>query len=460
MEKIIINSRAMHINKNKRNLNRRRQSFDFSEFLMSKNKNDSICHPLKSKEIIKNKFFQHKIKISLPKLDTKIMFPNINGVVSSRFMEYNNNNNNNNNKSASNNNKLNNNLTSLNFPRLTHNKSQFYERLKKGEKKRKSISFIKLSNYNLDSVKNKKIQLEEKNIKDYYSSSLAGKNEFGETKINQDSYLILTKINNFINYNVFGVFDGHGKNGHLVSQFLVKYFSDFFKNNSQIIKCKKEIEILNLFIDSDFKFLSEAVTNSEKQLLEQQDIDSCNSGSTLCVVILIYTKIICMNVGDSRAILSISEIFRNDIRPLSIDHKPSLKKEQERIKKSGGYVEKCVYEDGVIDEIYRVWDSPSLEYPGLAISRSIGDKDATKVGVISDPDFCVKTLKKEMNFVVIASDGIWEFLDNEEVCNLVKNFYLNGTAKNAAEELVKKSRNIWDERGKEIDDITVVIIFF
>ena len=452
MEKIIINSRGLNINKNKHNLNRRRKSYDFSEFLMSKNKNDSICHPLKSKEIIKNKFFQQKIKISLPKLDNKIMFPNINGVVSSRFMNYN--------KSASNNNKLNNNLTSLNFPRLTHNKSQLYERVEKEEKKRKSISFIKLSNHNLDSVKNKKIQLEEKNIKDYYSSSLAGKNEFGETKINQDSYLNLTKINNFINYNVFGVFDGHGKNGHLVSQFLVKYFSDFFKNNPQIIKCKKEIEILNLFIDSDFKFLGEAVTNCEKQLLEQQDIDSHNSGSTLCVVILIYTKIICVNVGDSRAILSISEIFRNDIRPLSMDHKPSLKKEQERIKKCGGYVEKCVYEDGIIDEIYRVWDSPSLEYPGLAISRSIGDIDATKLGVISDPDFCIKTLKKEMNFIVIASDGIWEFLDNKEVCNLIKNFYLNGTAKIAAEELVKKSRNIWDERGKEIDDITVVIIFF
>ena len=65
-----------------------------------------------------------------------------------------------------------------------------------------------------------------------------------------------------------------------------------------------------------------------------------------------------------------------------------------------------------------------------------------------------------MNFAVIASDGIWEFLDNKEVCDFVKYYYLNGNAKNAADELVKKSRQIWDERGKEVDDITVIIIFF
>ena len=457
MEKIVIKSRSLNKNKNTdTNLQQRKSSHDCLEFFMKQNKNENISNPLFPKVKIRSKFFKSKKKITLPKLeDTKILSPNKYSIVSSRLINYN--------KSAANNIKFKNSIPNLHFPRLAHNKSQIYEKVDKVETRRKSVSFIKLNNIHLNSVKTKKIQiqLEPKIIKDYSSSSLAGKNEFGETKINQDSYLILTSINNFTNYNIFSVFDGHGKDGHLVSQFLVNYFSDFFKNNPQIIKCQTEIQLLNLFIESDYKFLRDAVNNSEKQLSLEEDIDSKNSGSTLCIVISIYTKIICINVGDSRAILSISEIFRNDIKLLSIDHKPSLKKEQERIKKCGGYVERFIYEDGIADQTYRVWDSPLLKYPGLAISRSIGDTDVTKIGVISDPDFCIKTLKKEMNFIVIASDGIWEFLDNKEVCDFVKNYYLvNGNAKNAAEELVKKSRKIWDQRGKEVDDITVIIVFF
>ena len=64
-----------------------------------------------------------------------------------------------------------------------------------------------------------------------------------------------------------------------------------------------------------------------------------------------------------------------------------------------------------------------------------------------------------MNFIVIASDGIWEYLDNKNVCQIVKNFYNNGNAKDAAEELVKKSREIWDKEGKEVDDITAIVVF-
>ena len=453
MKKLVIKSSSMNKNKNNnKNLHQRRSSHDSLEFFMKKNKNDTICYPLLPKEKIRSKFFKSKIKITLPKLeDTKFIFSNKFNIISSRLINYN--------KSAANNNKIKN-SSILNFPKLTPNKSQIYEKVDKLDKKSKSVSFIKLNNCYLNSVKNKKIQLEQKNIKDYSSSSLAGKNELGETKTNQDSYLILTNINNFTNYNIFSIFDGHGKDGHLVSQFLVSYFSDFFKNNPQILKCKSEMQLLNLFIDSDFKFLRDAVKNSEKQLSLEEDINSKNSGSTLCILILIYTKMICINVGDSRAILSMTEIFRNEIKFLSEDHKPSLKKEQERIKKCGGYVERIIYEDGSVDDTYRVWNSPLLKYPGLAISRSIGDTDMTKLGVVSDPDFCIKTLKKEMNFAVIASDGIWEFLDNKEVCDVVKHYYLNGNAKNAVEELVKKSRQIWDERGKEVDDITVIIIFF
>ena len=447
MERLIIKSRSKK--SVKVNSQQRSSSHDFSEYLISKKKKDNICIPLKPKENVKSKFFKGNLKLKLPKLDeAKSILPKKYSS-SSKLMVFSQ-------KSEivteKNNSKPN--LPFINISKQSVNNS--YTR----EKRRRSISFLKPNNSSITSVKTKKMYLDKKILKEYHVSSLAGQNEFGETKTNQDSYLILTNINNYTNFNVFAVFDGHGEHGHFVSQFLVKYFTDFFKTNPLLTKCKDEIQIFNLLLTNDYKFLRDAVKNSEESLKKEEDIDSQNSGSTLCMVIQIYKKLICVNVGDSRAILSLSEILRDEIQKLSEDHKPYLKKEQERIKKCGGYVEKFIYEDGVKDDgPYRVWNGPSLQYPGLAISRSIGDTDATCIGVISEPDCILKSLKKEMNFIVIASDGIWEFLDNKKVVDVVKNFYSNGNAKDACEELVKKSREIWEERGKEIDDITAIVIF-
>lgn len=53
--------------------------------------------------------------------------------------------------------------------------------------------------------------------------------------------------------------------------------------------------------------------------------------------------------------------------------------------------------------------------PGLAMSRSLGDQVAHSVGVSSVPDVKEFYLSREDKFVVIATDGVWEFLSNEEV---------------------------------------------
>lgn len=300
---------------------------------------------------------------------------------------------------------------------------------------------------------------EKKLIKNYFALSQAGKNSDGITKTNQDSYLALTKINNFSNFSVFAVFDGHGPHGHLVSQFLVKYFTNFFKNNPQIKKCHKEMEIYNLLIHSNYKILRNSITLSEEKLKEQKDINLEQSGSTCCIIIQINQKIICLNIGDSRAIL-LTEVIREDILNLSTDHKPDLKKELERIKKYGGVVQKKIYEGGISDGPFRVWTNSKLESPGLALSRSIGDTDATKLGVLAEPEFILKTIKSNMKFVVIASDGVWELLSNKNVCDIIKPFYISGDVKGGAEELIKVSGEKWAEEGNSADDITAIIIFF
>lgn len=64
----------------------------------------------------------------------------------------------------------------------------------------------------------------------------------------------------------------------------------------------------------------------------------------------------------------------------------------------------------------RVW-LPDDNIPGLGMSRSFGDKIGSQVGVIAKPEIMEWVLSEEDKFIMIASDGIWEFMDSEEVRN-------------------------------------------
>jgi serine/threonine protein phosphatase PrpC len=103
------------------------------------------------------------------------------------------------------------------------------------------------------------------------------------------------------------------------------------------------------------------------------------------MVYLVDDKIICANAGDSRAILIVEggESNEDKIIPLSRDHKPEIKEETQRINKCGGRVERYS-ENGVKSGPFRVW-LKNENFPGLAMSRSVGDFVAESVGVICEP---------------------------------------------------------------------------
>jgi serine/threonine protein phosphatase PrpC len=77
------------------------------------------------------------------------------------------------------------------------------------------------------------------------------------------------------------------------------------------------------------------------------------------------------------------------------------------------------------------------------MARSLGDYVAQSVGVIPDPEILVYEMTLEDRFVVIASDGVWEFLSNEQVAQLVLPFYLKGQAELAANQVVKEATKEW-----------------
>ncbi|KAJ4875171.1 putative protein phosphatase 2C 78 [Raphanus sativus] len=123
-------------------------------------------------------------------------------------------------------------------------------------------------------------------------------------------------------------------------------------------------------------------------------------GSTAVVSILTPKKIVVANCGDSRAVLC-----RNGKAiPLSSDHKPDRPDELDRIQAAGGRV------------IY--WDGPRV-LGVLAMSRAIGD-NYLKPYVISKPEVTVTDRVKEDEFLILASDGLWDVVSNETACNVVR----------------------------------------
>ena len=117
----------------------------------------------------------------------------------------------------------------------------------------------------------------------------------------------------------------------------------------------------------------------------------------------------------------------------------------------------------------RVW-LPHEDTPGLAMSRSLGDYQAHSIGVIPDPGMSISLSKwlieiekyeltQDDKFIIVASDGIWEFLENEQVAEIIWPFFVKHSPEAAGNALVRAAAQKWKENDTVIDDITCIIIF-
>ena len=291
-------------------------------------------------------------------------------------------------------------------------------------------------------------------VKNVGSLSQAGKGEDGFTKVNQDSFLVLQNEYGLKDFNIFSVMDGHGVNGHLVSRFVTKYFTSFFKNNKKMNSNNSEDAVCYRLKKNDYDILKRAFRHAERDIGKNSDIDANFSGTTCVMVFQVGEKIICANVGDSRAII----VKGNKVTPLSIDQKPDDPEESKRIIQNGGEISQFE-EDGEKSGPFRVWKKGEV-YPGIAMSRSIGDFIASTLGVVPEPKFIEDTIDKDTKFIVAASDGVWEFLDNETVRDIVMPYYEKNDPNGACKELIKKSTEWWNKEDIVVDDITAVVVFF
>ena len=311
----------------------------------------------------------------------------------------------------------------------------------------------KSSHHDSPNKKEKKIEIGNMTIKNLAYQSQAGKGEDGFTKINQDSYLVIPNEYKLNDFNIFSVMDGHGLNGHLVSQFCTKYFTTYFAKHKKLNSLTDEESVYNTLKKNNYEIIKKAFHKAEKEI-SKSDIDANFSGTTCVMTFQIGKKLITANVGDSRGII----IKGDKAIPLSIDQKPNDENEMKRIIKNGGEVSQYE-EDGIKSGPYRVWKKGEM-YPGIAMSRSIGDLLASTLGVIPEPEFIEMDIDKDTKFAVLASDGVWEFLDNKKVKDLVMPFYKKNDPEGACKLLISESTKWWNEEDIVVDDITVICLFF
>ena len=314
------------------------------------------------------------------------------------------------------------------------------------------------TNINIDNTTMRDISISSNcGIRASKSLTQAGKESTGHRKKNQDNFIIEKNINNIFEFNIFAVLDGHGDNGHIISQLASKYL---IKKFSSITKDFNDVEsIYNFFKKSEYQKIINIFLETDAEIINKTKIDVSLSGSTCVLVLQLGEHIICANIGDSRAILIYEENGQNKIFELSHDSKPNVPEERRRIELVGGIVDQVKDETGEKTGPFRVY-MKNTEQPGLAMSRSFGDTKAKSCGVIPFPDIIEYDLKYNYKYMVICSDGVWEFLSNEDVMKMGDKYFYQNDINEFCNQLLKRSTEIWEKEENYMDDITVVIVFF
>lgn len=299
----------------------------------------------------------------------------------------------------------------------------------------------------------------------------------------EDAHINAINCGRSKNIDVFGVFDGHG--GKEVSQFVKEHFvreleeNECFKNGNykdalrqnflkmdEIMRTTQGKLELTQFAkrskeedDEQEARLGSRNSNTQMDLLMKMfknkgDDDVAKmTGCTSCVCLIdnANKKLYFANAGDSRVVLCKKGLAY----PMSIDHKPDLDIERNRIYKAEGYV------------------TEGRVKGNLNLSRGLGDleyKENPKLPpeeqmITANPDIIVEDLTKDCDFIIIGCDGIWDCLTNQEACDRVKKALdkdkkvkLSKVIEDMMDDII--ATDIYNETGVGCDNMTCEIIQF
>ncbi|KAF8103767.1 hypothetical protein N665_0185s0039 [Sinapis alba] len=280
----------------------------------------------------------------------------------------------------------------------------------------------------------------------------------GKKGINQDAMTVWENFGGEEDMIFCGVFDGHGPMGHKISRHICDTLPS--RVHSRIKSSKpggNENDNNNLKSQQEGLLEKVLVTFFKKidgELGLDSPYDSFCSGTTAVTVLKQGDSLVIANLGDSRAVLG-TRGSKNILKAvqLTVDLKPCVQREAERIVACKGRVFAMAEEP----DVYRVW-MPDDDCPGLAMSRAFGDFCLKDYGLICVPEVFFRKVSREDEFVVLATDGIWDVLSNEEVVKIV------GSCKDrsaAAEMLVQRAARTWRTKfpTSKADDCAVVVLY-
>ena len=265
---------------------------------------------------------------------------------------------------------------------------------------------------------------------------------------------------------IFGVFDGHG--GREVADFVRAHFSELFlsSNSYKSGNIKQALKETFLLLDKKLTTIGgmKELTKYHKQFINEFGLEddeseyylnkkgyienlAFNIGCTCNILVIYGNEFYFANAGDSRSI-----ILRNgDAISMSIDHKPELPNESERIRKAG-----ATLKDGRING-------------ALNLSRSIGDfqfktkKDTRPEdqAVTCNPDVLFENRNEKDDFIIIGCDGIWECISNEGISDFVYSKIHNSpsiTLEHILEEMFDRNVAKSGDEEEGCDNMTCMII--
>ncbi|XP_010454823.1 PREDICTED: probable protein phosphatase 2C 71 [Camelina sativa] len=216
---------------------------------------------------------------------------------------------------------------------------------------------------------------------------------------------------------LFGVFDGHG--GARAAEYVKRHLF------SNLITHPK-------FISDTKSAIADAYTHTDSELLKSENSQTRDAGSTASTAILVGDRLLVANVGDSRAVICRG----GNAFAVSRDHKPDQSDERERIENAGGFV---------------MWAGTWRVGGVLAVSRAFGDR-LLKQYVVADPEIQEEKIDDSLEFLILASDGLWDVFSNEEAVAVVKE----------VEDPEESSKKLVGEaiRRGSADNITCVVVRF
>ncbi|KAL3633421.1 putative protein phosphatase 2C 59 [Castilleja foliolosa] len=216
---------------------------------------------------------------------------------------------------------------------------------------------------------------------------------------------------------LFGVFDGHG--GARAAEYVKQnLFSNLIKHPN--------------FISDTKSAIADAYSHTDSEFLKSENNQNRDAGSTASTAILVGDRLLVANVGDSRAVICRG----GNAIAVSRDHKPDQTDERRRIEEAGGFV---------------MWAGTWRVGGVLAVSRAFGDR-LLKQYVVADPEIQEEKVDDTLEFLILASDGLWDVVTNEEAVSMTKPI---SDPEEAAKRLMQEAH----QRGSG-DNTTVVVVRF